>query len=94
MVIYYKYQHRFADLKRYPYDFYIPDFNLIIEYNGEQHYKEYPFFHRKPDSFNGQLMRDFIKKDYAEENGYDFLVIPYWQYKDIDKILSEKLLFT
>ena len=35
---------------------------------------------------------DKIKKDYAEKNGYDLLVIPYWEFKNIDKILSEKLL--
>ena len=86
-------QHRFSDLKRHPYDFFLPDYNPIIEYNGEQHYKEIPdYFHRKEGCFDGQLMRDKIKKDYAEKNGYDLLVIPYWEFKNIDKILSEKLL--
>lgn len=86
-------QHRFSDLKRYPYDFFLPDYNLIIEYNGEQHYKEIPdFFHREKGCFEGQLMRDKIKKDYAEKNGYDLLVIPYWEFKNIDTILSKKLL--
>lgn len=86
-------QHRFSDLKRHPYDFFLPNYNLIIEYNGEQHYKEIPdYFRRKEGCFDGQLMRDKIKKDYAEKNGYDLLVIPYWEFKNIDKILSEKLL--
>ncbi len=86
-------QHRFADLKSYPYDFYLPNFNLLIEYNGEQHYKEKPdFFHKSPGSFDGQLKRDRIKKEYAEKNGIELLVIPYWEFKNIDKILSIKLL--
>ena len=89
---YYERQCRLPGLKHYPYDFYLPKFNLLIEYNGEQHYKEHPFFHRKNGDFEGQLMRDHIKKDYAEKNGYDLLVIPYWEFKNIDKILSEKLL--
>ena len=84
----YKYQHRFADLKKYPYDFYLPDFNLLIEYNGIQHYEEVPYYHRNPSSFDGQLTRDRIKKEYAEKNGIKLLVIPYWEFKNIDKILS------
>lgn len=84
----YKRQHRFADLKKYPYDFYLPDFNLLIEYNGIQHYEEVPYFHRSPSSFDGQLTRDRIKKEYAEKNGIKLLVIPYWEFKNIDKILS------
>ena len=89
----YKRQHRFADLKKYPYDFYLPDFNLLIEYNGIQHYEEVPYFHRSPSSFDGQLTRDRIKKEYAEKNGIKLLVIPYWEFKNIDKILSVKLLY-
>ena len=84
-------QHRFYDLKSYPYDFYLPEYNLVIEYNGIQHYEVKDFFHRKNGDFEGQLMRDHIKKDYAEKNGYDLLVIPYWEFKNIDKVLSEKL---
>ena len=84
-------QHRFYDLKSYPYDFYLPEYNLVIEYNGIQHYEATDFFHRENGDFEGQLMRDHIKKDYAEKNGYDLLVIPYWEFKNIDKILSEKL---
>lgn len=87
-------QHRFNDLRRYPYDFYLPNFNLLIEYNGEQHYKEVSVFHRKSGDFEGQLVRDHLKKSYAERNGYNLLVIPYWEFKNIDKILSEKLLST
>ncbi len=88
----YECQCRLQGLKQYPYDFYLPKYNLLIEYNGEQHYKEVPVFHRKNGDFEGQLMRDHIKKDYAEKNGYDLLVIPYWEFKNIDKILLEKLL--
>ena len=66
--------------------------NQKIDFS-DQHYKEIPdYFHRKEGCFDGQLMRDKIKKDYAEKNGYDLLVIPYWEFKNIDKILSEKLL--
>ena len=89
---YYERQCRLPGLKHYPYDFYLPKFNLLIEYNGEQHYKELPFFHRKQGSFENQLMRDSIKKDYAEKEGYELLVIPFWEQNNIEKILLEKLL--
>lgn len=88
----YKRQHRFAELGQYSYDFYIPDFNLLIEYNGEQHYKKCPYFHRKPNSFECQLKRDELKKDYAEKNGYKLLVIPYTEFNNIESILEKNIL--
>jgi very-short-patch-repair endonuclease len=88
----YNRQQRFADLGRYSYDFYIPNLNLLIEYNGEQHYKEKPYFHRKPDSFECQLKRDELKKDYAEKNGYKLLVIPYTDFNNIESILEKNIL--
>lgn len=89
----FKDQHRFQDFKKYPYDFYLPNYNIVIEFNGEQHYKKKEnFFHREQGSFEGQLVRDHLKKAYAERNGIELLVIPYWDFDNIDKILSEKLL--
>ena len=86
-------QYRFEDFKRYPYDFYLPKHNLVIEFNGKQHYEKIETkFHKKPGSFEGQLVRDHLKKAYAERNGIELLVIPYWDFDNIDKILSEKLL--
>lgn len=67
-----------------PYDNEIVDLNLIIEVNGQQHYKEnaYNFFKNKANTPNESLKYrkylDQIKKDYALNNGYQYLEIPYW----------------
>lgn len=85
-------QKRFKDLGCYSFDFYIPTKEILIEYNGIQHYEEKEFFHRKAKDFQGQLVRDHLKKSYAERKGYRLIVIPYWDFKNIDKILSDSLL--
>lgn len=85
-------QYRFKELGCCSYDFYLPNYNLLIEYNGIQHYKEIEFFHRKPGDFQHQLERDQLKKEYAEKNGYKLLVIPYTDFDNIESILEKNIL--
>jgi hypothetical protein len=55
-----------------------------IEYNGEQHYHYIPFFHENTQrTFSEQVQRDLSIRNYALENGIEFLEIPYL---DIDRI--------
>ncbi len=61
----------------YEFDIYIPDKNLLIEYNGAQHYKYTPFFHKTKKAFQKQKTRDRTKKRMAERNGYTLVVIKY-----------------
>ncbi len=69
------------------YDFYIPKDNLLIEFNGEQHYTPIPFF-TQSRSFEEQQKSDIFKKQAALAHGYNFLVIKYDQISDIPTILS------
>lgn len=39
-----EYSFSWQSNKKRRYDFYLPDYNLIIEYNGEQHYLENKYF--------------------------------------------------
>ena len=59
------------------YDIFIPERNLLIEYNGEQHYKFSRFFHKKAINYLTQLQRDKRKKKLAEKNGYRLVIIKY-----------------
>lgn len=59
------------------YDIYIPEHNLLIEYNGEQHYKFSRFFHKKSIKYLNQLQRDKRKKKLAEEHGYRLIIFSY-----------------
>lgn len=55
-------------------DFFLPDFNLVIEYNGEQHYKPVNFYGGE-DNLKIIQLRDQIKKNYCIEHNINFLVI-------------------
>lgn len=71
--------------KTYRFDFYIPEFNLAIEYQGEQHYKEKTCFKDKLEVIQ---KRDKIKKQYCKDNGIFLEEIPYTELKDINYILD------
>lgn len=57
------------------YDFYLPTKNVLIEYQGIQHYKAVKFFNA--DYFQTQKKHDGIKRRYAMDNGIHLMEIPY-----------------
>lgn len=65
-------------------DFFLPDFNLVIEYNGEQHYKPVEFYGGEMTLKLTQL-RDSIKKEYCEKHNINYLVIKFNE--DIEDVL-------
>ena len=83
--ILYKIQYKFdgcRNINPLPFDFYLPDYNVCIEYQGEQHYseKEYNRLCRNSNrngGFLGLLKRDQIKKDYCKNNRISLLEIKY-----------------
>ena len=81
--------------KKLNYDFYLPDFNLLVECQGEQHYKPKNFggisYDLAKKNFEEQLIHDKIKKDYAIKNGIELLEINYKNFKIADKLLEKYL---
>ena len=81
-----------------PYDNEILELKLIVEVHGSQHYS-YSTWHLLTAERNGttpeyellqQQKRDIFKKQYAIENGYNYLEVPYWtQENDIYKDLID-----
>lgn len=77
------------------YDFYLPSFNLLIEYQGEQH--------ERPIDFNGfgvdyakkqfkiQQEHDRLKREYAKNSNIKLLEIWYYDFDNIEKILKKEL---
>ena len=59
------------------FDFYIPKQNLIIEYDGEQHYKMYTSFYRTEKDFKDAKERDELKNKLLKEHNIDLIRIPY-----------------
>lgn len=71
---------------KFRYDFYIPKYNLIIEYMGAQHYKKVAFFH---DTLEQRKKYDYIKEKEAYEHNLNYLIIPYTEFKKIEQILLD-----
>lgn len=91
-------QYKFDDcigLKRkLPFDFATFNDNdklkQLIEYNGIQHYKPVAIFGGE-EAFKKQCANDKIKYDYCQNNNINLIIIPYWDFKNIESILEEKL---
>lgn len=73
------------------FDFYLPEYNLVIEYQGIQHYEFNPYFHKTIENFSYCKNKDNIKKNAAIENGLNYLSIKYTLYHKIEKILDNIL---
>jgi len=77
------------------YDFYLPNQNLLIEYQGIQH--------KQPIDFNGegtekaknnlkvQKEHDKRKKDYAINHNIKLIEIWYWDFDNIESILNKEI---
>jgi len=92
----YKLQKYFKDLKGLKgrflfYDFYLPSYNLLIEYQGEQHYNYNKMFHKDINDLQLQQYYDEKKRRYAKDNDINLLEICYINYNDIDNILLNTL---
>ena len=72
-------------------DFYLPNLNTIIEFNGKQHYVEIPYFHRSKTAFASQQYRDKRLKEYCKNNGIKLIEIPYTEEYNINNFIKEKL---
>lgn len=89
-------QKGFPDLMKdgpLTYDFYIESKNILIEYQGEQHYKPIEHFGGMKQ-FIVQQENDSIKREYARRKGIKLVEIPYTitSFKDIKEIVERELL--
>lgn len=87
----YERQKRFDDCrnkKPLPFDFYISDFNMLIEYDGMFHYVKIKGI---DNDLKAQQYRDKIKTKYASKNNIKLLRIPYWEFNNIEEILKKEL---
>ena len=65
----------------------IESLNLIIEFDGEQHFK--PKFGEK--EFYEIVYHDAIKNSYCEDNNINLLRIPFWNIEFIEEIVKNKI---
>lgn len=73
-------------------DCYNSELKLAVEYNGIQHYKYSPYFHKSREAFHNQKYRDYMKKTICEKNGITLIEVPYTvKIGDIASFLRGKL---
>jgi hypothetical protein len=83
-------QKTFKDCKyknKLRFDFYLPQYNTVIEYNGKQHYEPIEFYGGKK-KFIERNIRDMIKRNYCKKYGINFIEIPYWMENKIEKYIK------
>ena len=81
------------------FDFYLPEYNMCIEFQGEQHYfpvdfSYTPTLEKKEHAkkvFHENQIRDQIKRDFCKNNNIKLLEISYKQIKEISQILRKEL---
>ena len=85
----------YIDNIRCRFDFYLPKYNLMIEYDGEQHFSVAHFSNNNEEkniqAFEGTRKRDKLKNKYCKDNDTNLLRIPYYEAKNIDSIIINHL---
>lgn len=83
--------------EKYRYDFYLPEYKIIIETHGDQHYSKHDFRRISGKTFKDEQKNDKLKKELAINNGIkeeNYVVID-CRYSDLDwiknKILDSRL---
>lgn len=91
-------QKRFEDCcdkNPLPFDVYVRDLNLLIEYDGEGHYIPIPRGGMSKEDAEKVLLltqkHDEIKTRYCQLNNIPLIRIPYWENKNIELFLTEQL---
>jgi very-short-patch-repair endonuclease/predicted Zn-ribbon and HTH transcriptional regulator len=83
-------EYRFDDCKyerTLPFDFYLPDKNICIEYDGEFHYSVQYY----KDDLIKQQKRDNIKNEYCKNHNIKLIRISYKDKNNIESILKTYL---
>lgn len=83
-------QYKFDDCRykyRLPFDFYLPEYNMCIEFDGRQHFEPVEYFGGEC-GFEQTKIRDNIKNKFCNESNISLIRIPYYDFDNIETILS------
>ena len=68
------------------------ELKIAVEYDGAQHYRFIPHFHKTEEAFMNQRYRDYMKDQMCKENGIVLIQVPYTvKIPDIENYLISKL---
>lgn len=77
------YSFIYKDTNRHPrFDFFLPDFKCLIEVHGKQHYIQGNGY-MKNENLEKRQFRDALKVNWALQNNYYIIIIPYDQINNI-----------
>lgn len=84
------------DKNALPFDFYLPEHNTLIEYQGEQHYIAIRRGNMTKNEASENLIliqkHDKIKRDYCKTNKINYIEIPYWENDDIENYIFDEFI--
>ena len=83
--------YREFSLENKRYDFYLPDFNILIERDGQQHYRNSQIQGAKIN-IQDQQKNDKLKTKIAKKSGYKIARLPYWLTHKEEKIEIQNIL--
>lgn len=96
----YQLEKEFNDLKnqqtnrKLRIDCYFEKYNLAIEYNGIQHFKYIPYFHKGKNTLEYQRYKDKIKEEFCKNNNITLIKLKYnddLSKDNLKKILAEAI---
>jgi len=86
----YQREKLFEELGLLRFDFYLPNINTIIEFDGRQHFKPITVFGGESE-FKKLIKNDKIKNNFCKLKNIDLIRIPYTKIKEIEEILIKEL---
>jgi len=72
------------------FDFYLPDYDICIEYDGIQHFEPVMYWGGE-NGFKEQQIKDKVKTKYCKDNKIKLIRIPYTEFNNIEEILKAEI---
>lgn len=98
-LIFKKYNYVYEQQKRFdgcrdkytlPFDFYLSEYNLVVEIMGEQHEHPVKVFGGE-EKFKIQVLHDKMKRDYLKQNNIHCLDIWYYDFNKMETLILNKI---
>lgn len=86
-------EKKFTDCRNHyqlPFDFYIPKLNLVIEADGEPHFKEVKSWGGS-EGLMARQKNDRIKNKYMQSKKINFLRIPYYEIDNVSEVIDSAI---
>lgn len=74
------------------FDFYLPAYNILIEYDGAQHYEECGYGWFTVERLQEIKKRDEYKNQWCQENNIPLIRIPYTEYENLSIEMIQKFI--